>query len=103
MLTKQECRNEKDKLVGLVEKIAIAHHLTGEQTTELVKLICSSAVQYGMNIGEDTEISAMEVLHDEIEERISFESIEADSYLISNLFGISMRYAQIDVLEEKEV
>lgn len=91
MLTKQECRNEKDKLVILVEKIAIAKNLTGEQTTELVRLVCSSAVQYRMNI----------VLYDEIKERISLESIEVDPYIISNLFGISMRYAQIDVLEEE--
>lgn len=101
MLTKQECRDEKDKLVILIEKIAIAKNLTNEQTTELVRLICSSAVQYGMNIGEDTEISAMEVLYDDIKERISPSSIELDPYIISNLFGISMRYAQIDVLEEE--
>lgn len=100
MLTKEECKSEKDKLVILVEKIAISKNLGGEQTTELVRLICSSAVQYGMNIGEDTEITAMKVLWDEIKERISPSSIEADAWLISNLFGIAMRYAQTDILEE---
>lgn len=70
-----------------------------QQIGLLVHHVCSNAIQYAFSIGTDTEVSAMDVLVDDLQDLP--EGIYLDRALdIFVLVAFAVRYAQIDALQD---